>query len=578
MHEHVFDEILDYLCSGIMSKGEKQRVRDELYDHLMCKYEINIACGMNEEKAAENAISDLGSKTVLKENLQKVHWYYPEQSIKSAMYLLILGLISPFLSLMFSSIEYMFNVGSIVSILSQILVFVSLFTLRTVNKNFRDVFFVNIITTALYVLNTAFEPFITDYLFISHFISLTLGALGIARNVLIYLGLKDLVKCCDDVKIVKNTALYYLIASNHIFISLLELKYSSNLSSFFGVFFAISAVLYFFVFINNMLKISDILYRSDYVFKVDVSVKNRALSIAAVFLFTVATICSADLIYSKTDINKSDNIQYSVEDCEIEQKEYERICKNIESYGINKKWVSVMPKSEILNYKNVKNKTELTPSAQELLNYYDHTLSGDILTFGFYNGNDTFKRFANSVNVYNYSVSLGFSEDGMQLVRFVKIFIVPQASVKKYYKDVVVFDDYVDAIDEMYPLPSDKPQCGDLLLAINQNNNKIFKRDVKILDYDEKKPIKGFVFDVEPGTIIIYATTRKIQDLSATINDFGFTYYHQKYPVIFPIRNIEDLFLHEFFSKPFTFDIYNYESKHFYAMPECEYVVPKIKE
>ena len=57
MSEHKFDEILDYLCSGIISKKEKQAVRDELYDHLMTEYEINLACGMSENQAAEAAES-----------------------------------------------------------------------------------------------------------------------------------------------------------------------------------------------------------------------------------------------------------------------------------------------------------------------------------------------------------------------------------------------------------------------------------------------------------------------------------------------------------------------------------------
>ena len=78
-----------------MSKSERQSVRDELYDHLMCKYETNLAIGMDEEKATEEAIDALGNKSVLKENLQKVHWYYPAQSLKSALNMLIISMVMP---------------------------------------------------------------------------------------------------------------------------------------------------------------------------------------------------------------------------------------------------------------------------------------------------------------------------------------------------------------------------------------------------------------------------------------------------------------------------------------------------
>lgn len=91
MNDNRFDEILEYLCSGIMSKKERENVKDELYDHLMTKFEINLATGMDEEQAAESAIDALGNRYVLRGNLSKVHSYFPALSVKKAMTLLLVG-------------------------------------------------------------------------------------------------------------------------------------------------------------------------------------------------------------------------------------------------------------------------------------------------------------------------------------------------------------------------------------------------------------------------------------------------------------------------------------------------------
>ena len=82
MNENRFDEILEYLCSGIMSKKERENVKDEIYDHLMTKFEINLATGMDEETAAESAEKALGNRFVLREKLSKVHSYFPALSFE----------------------------------------------------------------------------------------------------------------------------------------------------------------------------------------------------------------------------------------------------------------------------------------------------------------------------------------------------------------------------------------------------------------------------------------------------------------------------------------------------------------
>ena len=580
MQEHNFDEILDYLCSGIMSKSERQSVRDELYDHLMCRYETNLAVGMDEAEAEKKAIEALGNKSALKDNLQKVHWYYPAQSLKSALYLLVFAMILPILSALLGTSEFMFEIASVASIVSLVFEFVVFFMLRTVNSTFGVAFKLCTAATVLNIIQIAVEPFLVDHTVAFVAFSCAISLLFVAKNISLFVGLKKLIEPYGNTKIIKETVCMYFAGILYPVLSLFQFSdRTSEFSGFFlGMFYAVLAVGFNFLFIGNMLKISDILYRSDHEYKVDISVKNRFVTALAVLAFAVVAILGADLAYSKIEINKSDNVPYSIEDCEIEQTEYESICRNISSYGIDENLVSLMPKSEIVKYKNAVNKSELTESARQLLDYYGKNLRNDSSTFSFRNGNYDPEKAFDFTSVHNYSVPLGYSEDGLQLVRFIKIFKV-HSSATKMYKDTVMFEDFVDNLDEMIPLLSDEPYNGDLLVAMKLENSRLYRRDLKpINDYPDDL-IDGFVFDVEPGIIIIYATTRKINDVSATVANVNFSYYHQKYPFVFPIRNMDDLYAIDSYSKLSTFNTFKYNaSNHYFVMPGREYYVPVKSE
>ncbi len=580
MQEHNFDEILDFLCSGIMSKKERQNVRDELFDHLMCKYETNLAIGMDEEKAAESAINDLGDKKSLKEKLQKVHWYYPAQSMKTAFYYLIVAMIAPMMTAFLGVSDYLFELAPIASIVSLMLEFAAFFMFRTVSKKFNLAFKLSVVSTLLTVVQTASESFLNDYAIAGVVVSAVISVFTISRTILMFSALNELLKQNGNSKIIKETVIFYLQCLFWSFYMISKLtNRSSNGSGIFGLFYVFLFVGFYILFIVNLLKISDILYKSDHEYKVDISGKKILSAVSVVCVLTFSLILAGDCAYSMTAINKSDNIPYSVSDIEMSDSEYERISNNISSYGINKNFVSIMPKSEIIKYKDIVNKSELTESAQGLLDFYDENIKTSVDSFDYYFGDDTEKQITDNIIVNNYSLGLGRSETGRQLVRFIKIFSIPSVATEKY-KDTVVFEDFSEQAFEMLPLFDEAPRCGDLLVAMKIDGNRLYKRDVKILNEDETdKPIEGFMFDVEPGMIIIYATTREIRDLSSTLCNVDYTFYHQKYPIMFPIRDVKKIFIFDYFAEVSTYTVYKHNSSyHYYVMPDCEYFVPEKNE
>ena len=73
MSERKFEEILEYLCGDIAFKSERRDAMDELYDHLMKKYETNLACGMTEDEAEDDAVNQLGDTKQIRMDLIRAH-------------------------------------------------------------------------------------------------------------------------------------------------------------------------------------------------------------------------------------------------------------------------------------------------------------------------------------------------------------------------------------------------------------------------------------------------------------------------------------------------------------------------
>ena len=579
MREHNFDEILDFLCSGIMSKKERENVRDELYDHLMCKYETYLAMGLDEESATEKSIKELGNKNTIRENLQKVHWYYPAQSLKSAIYVMILANFLPSLFVLLGLLPISVLYMPVFCIAAVMLRLVSAYMMRPANEKFRYAFICEIISAVSIIGLIAVYPIEfenNEVLF---------SALGVVFILLLivscflnFLGLKELIKPYSDDKVLNNLN-HYLLSNLTLFYlvrDVLDLNshFSAFGSSVYLLFFVVSAC----IFINQMLKISDILYKCEHEYKVEISVKKRYVVCLIVVAFSVLSICGVDYTVSTF---KHENVIYSIDDCEIDEHHYKRICDNLISYGVPEEYVELLPKSEIVKYWNSVNKSELTESASKIYGSFNHGL--EEIRLEAYDG---------SVIVRNYAIGLQEASDEIS-VRFLKIFTVHSVSedVKAVYNDCILFDDSC-LNTSGYTVPETTDNRGDLLLELHITDNIVCQGKGKQLylrpdDYKNYQYIKGAKFKPEPGTVIIYATTRKLADINSTEACLNYTYFHQQRPILFPIRTVEKLIdIQEYLTieKNKYYYIFNQESFlvykendscHHWVMPGYEYNLPK---
>ena len=124
-----FDKFLDYVCGNIISDRERENARNELYDHLMCIYECNLARGMDEEHAAIEAENSMGDKNDVKTKLGQVHASFPELRFKSALALVIAGFF--FASFQISLLSGM---DILIKLFGQSLMIAGIFCLRKAHK------------------------------------------------------------------------------------------------------------------------------------------------------------------------------------------------------------------------------------------------------------------------------------------------------------------------------------------------------------------------------------------------------------------------------------------------------------
>ncbi len=133
MSQPDFSEYLDKVCSGIQSKSKRQDVYSELLCHLWDNYERNIAVGMTEEEARQDAISKMGDRDTLTYRLGEIHSFSPANSMKSALSVFMLAFCM--MSFPFSSTAKMW-----VYCLGLMPMFSALLRMRKLNKSMNSAF------------------------------------------------------------------------------------------------------------------------------------------------------------------------------------------------------------------------------------------------------------------------------------------------------------------------------------------------------------------------------------------------------------------------------------------------------
>ncbi len=512
MQEHDFDVILDFLCSGIMSKKEKQNVRDELFDHLMCKYETNLAVGMDEEKAAENAINDLGDKDTLKFRLSQVHSYYPNLSVKKAMNLLILGYV-----LTCFQINLILNTGEITKFIGQVAMLVALFCLSKANGKLKKSCILSFSAFTVSKLAVAIAPLISAELYwITSSIHIIASLVGMVKWYYIFDGLRDLTKpylAEYPKKIPFNSAIVFNLIPLAGFVFLYGVAITTETTDFsiegeLALVFVSIILIVLIITLAVFSRVSKCLWQNDHEYQIETSSKKKAVAAVLAVAVAIVPMLAVDF-YVSTE--KAETEAYSIDDSDISEAEYNRICNNLLSYGIPENFVYFLPESEIEKFKGCVPFEKLKTGHVDQALFQENVYNRDDFIF----------------TVYTCAVGC-IDEYECIMVRYMTWFEYSGNPDHKY-------SDYITMDSLPYSIPPnfDEKYNGDLFLILSEENGKLIRNEPLEVYTDPDylvDSISGVKFEAKENLLIYYGTTYNASG-DTMYQNLMFRLYHRTFPL-----------------------------------------------
>ncbi len=521
MQEHNFDEILDFLCSGIMSKRERQNVRDELFDHLMCKYETNLAIGMDEEKATESAINDLGDKTVIKHRLSQVHSYYPNLSMKKAMNLLVLGF-----CLMSFQINIIINTGEFTKFIGHVIMVVALFCLSKSNEKLKKAFLFACTEYIVSDVAVAISPAMPSVVFwIPHILLIVSCVANITKWFYLLYGLRDLTEPFKE-EYKKTIPFGFAAFSNMLPSAYLIWLYCAMIVSEETDFAAVDEAAVIVVplgllsIILNLVSLvmsSKCLWQNDHEYQIETSSKKKIAVAVIAVLITVLSVVAVDLGLS---FEKAKTEIYSMDDSDISEEEYDRICNILLSYGIPEELIYSLPESEIERFENAVPSSEIYVPDGLAPKYVDQQTG--------------FERYGFSLKTHTCAVGI-IQDNGYTVFRFMT-WLEYGEEIKGHFSDYIQFQ---TPGSSFFPCIDDDKNA-ETVLILTEENGKILKNEPLEVYYSEVfgKVIDSIKVQAKDGMLIYVGKNYSGGDMDMTTYRL-MNVYHKIFPIT-SMRNVPD--------------------------------------
>lgn len=355
-----FDEFLDYVCGGIISKRERENVRNELFDHLMCTYECNLARGMDEDRAATEAENSMGDRNVVRTRLEQVHASFPELEFKSALTLVIVGFFfASFQITLFSGMDILLK------LLGQSMMIAGVFCLRKAHKKL-GLSFAAIIGQYIFSgASTVLTPISENHPLPLFILSLLGAVCGAAFWLFFAGGLTDLAKKCGSAKglhlplcAASNIILYAFNCAAYTYMFVSDTTYlNADNAPVFGVAVMAAVILDLIITIAVLRRTNKFLYENGHEYGAESSgLKKAAITICSFALVIAA--CAGFDAYRLT--RKAEVEPYSTEDIAMDAGERAKIESTLADYGIDKEILKLLPNSEIMRFKDTADISELS--------------------------------------------------------------------------------------------------------------------------------------------------------------------------------------------------------------------------
>ena len=343
MSERKFEGILEYLCGDIAFKSERNEVREELYDHLMSIYETNLACGMTEDEAEENAVDHLGDTLALKKDIVKVHRQNPIKvfSFNLSGYSIFMGI---------GALFTMYFPGRFALFCAAILIFFAIFSLRAIkniNKNFRFLYYYSFCLSfelaavfSLYIFDTR----LTNILLVVYLVLFLIGYYIYHFELSKHYNNRDRIK--KIMFVVIPLCLITVIAIVFGYLALNGVIYNKEYSS------NIHFVWLFLIWLPHLWCVRVVqtgLKEYDSPVNIECSRAKRIIPAAIVAVIFISSGFISEYIYFTLPNDKTITLESTIE----QVTERDRIKAVLEAYGVNSELMEFIPDEELLEYQDL---------------------------------------------------------------------------------------------------------------------------------------------------------------------------------------------------------------------------------
>ena len=496
-----FSDYVNEICKGIKSRPRREEIIEELTNHLEDNFERNLAVGMTEQEAKEDAINKMGDRDTLSYRLAAVNSYSPLKAMSSAFFALIAGyiLMNFFLN---GIVQDVFRVFGIIFIFS------SLLRMRRMNnateKAFHFFNFSVLIRLLLYCIRLGRIVPVPLQTSLAVAIFVTEGFFWF----FLFTGLCK--ACKPHLKEAAKEPHFYFCGIYHLafnlfnsFLVILAEGEDANFNFFILPWFMI--FMYFFG-TYQLIRTRNILWDADNEYDIAPADKKHTALFAGIVAIFAATAVLFNFAASTQKPVKTELVIHDVS--REEQPEADRIREKMLGWDVKEQIVEDLPDSEILKYKDAEFVTWGADGGSMGGSYFETGAQSDLWYYWFFIPDKEYEG--------NYEVRLlcyiesHYSDKIKGLYR------------KGFY--------YVPWYKGVFPLNLDDELNGSFISIVTEEKGKKYNAEpfftYNLKDLKDGYPTdypKGFEYHEEKGQRVYYSTQIGITNLEQTVSVYAAT-------------------------------------------------------
>lgn len=364
MSEHDFSPVVKNICSGIQGKRCRSEAEEELLDHLEETYERNIAIGKSDSDAFNLSVASLGDTKVLSQQLAAVHAHSPAAQMKSALWLFIIGFI-----LQKFHLNLFTGMKTIEIFIGIVMVLISLFLMRTVNKKLQFAFIFSAVAFGCDIIENCVNSYGIENEILPYIFTVLNSILYLLMWFFTVWGFMEMdrIYCADSDKKKPHLGFLLVYMPLEIIVScgLVLMNEGKEVNGEGAYLFIIMSIIYVFE-IVQFVRLKNRLWDADARYGIDSWNKKKITAVC--MAVAVSIVCPAFFMYSYA-VKDTPKTELQIHDTD-NQSNADEIRKQMLELGMDSDVLAILPDSEVVKYKNAVSMTVSEGNGDMVYDFY----------------------------------------------------------------------------------------------------------------------------------------------------------------------------------------------------------------